>query len=393
MTEFDELIPADEPKTEEPKAEEPKAEERKDSFLRNLHWLFFRPRRFFERITAPEKKAWLYIFALTFGISATINRMSMSALRGASVPETWPAYWAMAVFGGLIGMLFAYYVSAWFYNVVLGWCGVRQENRDLVRMVLFASCQVSALPTILATLVSTIAFSDPVTADLREAQWVGWAMILFAVWSFGTIYVGTRTVFKAPKLRAAFWFLVLPTALLVVSIVGTIWLASLGGLSAPKAEVSSPLEFSSPDMAFSYPGNWRVTETGPEGDLKAKVDVESRGDAIVSFQRFETWADTGDPDDVATVADNYIENLGEAYSLLADPEAFTAWGTLQGAGRRFELRTKDVANRVYECLLFATPFAEGEVLLALEIFPKTEKDAVEPGFELIRSTFKIKSGN
>jgi hypothetical protein len=382
MTEFGELVPAEEPKAEEPKV----------SFLKNLHWLYFWPRRFFERINAPEKKAWLYIFALTFGISATIDRISLSAWRGVSAPETWAGYWTIVILGGFIGMLFAYYVSAWFYNVVLGWCGVRQENRHLVRMVLFASCQVVALPTILAALVSTIAFSDPIAADLREAQWVGWVMIMFAVWSYGTIYVGTRTVFKAPKLRAAFWFLVLPTALLVLSIVGMHWLASIGGLPAPKAAVSSPLEFSSSDMAFSYPGNWRITDKGPAENIKDQVQIQSIG-TFVSLQRVETWADTGDPDDIETLADNWAESLDESFSQVAELGSFAEWGKLQGAGRTFEARTKDVTSLACEIRIFVAPIADGEVLMVLELFPQSEKADIEPGLELIRSTFRSTSGN
>jgi hypothetical protein len=251
-------------------------------------------------------------------------------------------------------------------------------------MVLFASCQVVALPTILAALVSTVAFSDPIAADLREARWVGWVMIVFAVWCYGTIYVGTRTVFKAPKLRAAFWFLVLPTALLLLSIVGTLWLASIGGLPAPKAEVSSPLEFSSSDMAFSYPGNWRITDTEPSSGVEATVAIEGQGGFYVSLQILEADADTEE------IVDNWVEGTGEQITDRTQPEPFGEWGALSGAGRRFEGQVKGSAALGVACdvRMFVAPIAEGHVLMILEMLPKSTRDQIEPGLELIRKTFR-----
>jgi len=80
--------------------------------------------------------------------------------------------------------------------------------------------------------------------------------------------------------------------------------------------------------------------------------------------------------------------MKQTLSLPAEPESFDAWGTLKGAGRRFEDQSGDSPT---EFRLFVAPVAEGQVLMICETFSKAGKGGTERGFKLIRKTFRMTS--
>jgi len=59
----------------------------------------------------------------------------------------------------------------------------------------------------------------------------------------------------------------------------------------------------------------------------------------------------------------------------------------KGFGRRLEVRSEDVA---YEYRQFVAPVAEGQVFLAFERFFSAARLEVEPGFRLVRKTFRLR---
>lgn len=366
-------------------------EEQEDTSMRNIHRLFFKPKTFFEGIAAPKKKAWLLIFALSFGLALAISRTAMNASRGQADAKTWGEYWIWIGIGGFLSALLAYYVGGWFYGLRLRWCGVPQKDRSLVRLVYLGASQVAAIPMIVSALVSTALFADPTAAALGKPAWVGWLTLLVGIWSYVVSYVGARTVFKAPKLRAALLFVGLPTTLTLCVLALGLLLTSIGASLAPRAEISRPLEFSGFDMAFSYPGNWRVTESGPSEDVKAEVQVEGRGGAILNLRRVDSWIEAGNADDLAALMDDWIDGVSESLSNMTTPEPFGEWGTLKGVGRRYEARVKNIVSVPCETRLFVAPITGSEILMIIESLPKAAKEEVGPGFELIRKTFRITS--
>ena len=361
-------------------------EEQEDTFLRNIHRLFFRPRAYFEGIKAPKKTSWLYIFSLTFALSNAIDRMAMNSLQGRPELKSWVEYWTFIAIGGLVGMFIVHIIGTAWYRFRLRMCRTPQENKDLVRMVYLSAAQIYAIPAIVAALAATARFKDPTAAAIGEASWVGWMTVLFAFWSHWSSYVGVRTVFKAPKLRAAMWFFVLPVSATVLVFGGAFLLARAGTFfPTPPPDIRTPLEFSGPDMAFSYPGNWRIIDSEPDPDVEATVEIQSQGGSYVSLQLLEADIDT------ETIVDNWAGTVGESIADATPPEPFEAWGALSGAGRRFEGKTKDPVSLGIACevRLFVSPIAEGHVLMIVEMLPKATKDQLEPGLELIRKTFRM----
>jgi Yip1 domain len=360
--------------------------EGEDSFLRNIHRLFFRPKAYFEGITSPRKKGWLFVFALTYGVAWALSRGDANAVSGVPDATSWGEHWAGIAAGGFIGMLLAYFLGGAWYRFRLGVCGAAQDDKDLVRRVYLSSAQVVALPMIVLEIVSTIRFSSPAAAAVlpaRESIGLLVFAIIIQVWSYAASYIGVRTVFKVRKLCAATWFLILPTLFIAV-LIGAIYFPAAGenAPSVPKADVSEPLEFSGLGMTFSYPGNWRVIESGPSPGIMAKVEIEGKGGAYFLLQRVET------ADSAESFSIKWVESMKQTLSLPTEPKAFDAWGTLKGVGRRFEDRSGDAPN---EFRLFITPVAEGQLLMICETSPTAGKGGTERGFKLIRRTFRMTS--
>lgn len=362
-------------------------EEQEDTFLKNLHRLFFRPKVYFEGIRSPKKKGWLFLFALSFAVATAIDGQSVSVREPTAVLKTWLVHWGSILVAGLIGMVVAYFIGEAWYRFRLGCCGARQEDRTLVRLVYLSSAQVVAIPMIVMELVATFRFPDPAAAAAGRSIWTPLIAVFFIVLSYRTSTVGVRTVFKVSKSRSALWFFILPVLFLFL-LIAVGFLAGLGmssslGLEAggvfsgPKAETSNPLEFSRFDLAFSYPGNWTVTESGQPPGVGAKVEIQGEGGVYFLIQ------ETAATDGAELVADTWVN------SIVTEPtrvQAFDSWGSFKGAGRRFGVRSGAAPS---EIRLFVAPLAEGRVLMIYETFPAAGRNKVERGFKLIRKTFRM----
>lgn len=359
-------------------------EEQEDTFLRNIHRLFFRPRAYFEGIKAPKKKGWLFIFALTYGLAWAISRGDANSASGVPGATSWAEHWLLIIAGGVIGMLFSYYLGGAWYRFRLGVCGAAQEDKGLVRRVYLSAAQVLALPMIALEIVSTLRFPSPAAAEASpagETMLILGLAILFQLWSWVVSYVGVRTVFKVGKLCAAAWFLVLPILFLAL-LIGAIFLlgAAENAPDVPKADVSAPREFSGSDLVFSYARNWRVTDSSPSTGGKAKVEIQGEGGAYFLAQSIET------ADSAESFSVKWVESMKETLTLPTEPKPFDTWGTLKGVGQRFEDQGGDSPS---EFRLFVAPVAEGQLLMICETFPTALKGRIEPGFKLIRKTFRM----
>lgn len=369
--------------------------EGEDSFIRNLHRLFFRPKAYFEAIASPKKRGWLFLFALTYGVAWAISRGDADAVNGIPDSMSWAEHWLYIIPGGLGGMVITYFLGGAWYRFRLGMCGAAQEDKNLVRLVYLSSAQIVALPMIVIEIIQTLRFASPAAAAALPArESIGFlaSTVLIQLWSYGVSYVGVRTVFKVRKLCAAAWFLVLPIVFLLIILGGLYFLANISDSrefapgenvpSFPKADISDPREFADLGMTFSYPGNWGVIESSLSPGVLAKVEIEGKGGAYVLLQRIET------ADSAESYSAKWLESMKQALSLAAEPKAFDAWGALEGVGLRFEDRSQDTPS---EFRLFVAPVAAGQILMICETFPAAGKGRLEPGFKLIRKTFRMTS--
>lgn len=367
----------------------PSVDEPEDTFLRNIHRLFFRPKAYFERITAPKKRIWLWLFALTYSLAHAIDRAARSDPNGSLAATTWAEHWGIVAGAGLFGMLIVYAIGGWWYGFRLGVCGVHPDDNKLIKLVYLSSAQIYAVPLIIMDIFSTFRFPDPAAAALGEPGWLTGLSLLFLVWSYIASYVGVRTVFQASKRCAMTWFLILPILFLVVVIGGAAYLVSLGSgpgdssvSDIPKAQVSAPLEYAGSDIAFSYPGNWTLTDSGESPEAKVEIEIDGEGSTYFLLMRIEA---TDSPE---VLVDRWVESMKESVSVAAEPEPFEAWAAFKGAGRRFEAQSE---NALDEVRLFIAPLDAGQVLMICEILPSAAKGKVEPGFKLIRESFRMKS--
>jgi hypothetical protein len=357
------------------------ADEQEDTFLRNLHRLFFRPSSYFSGIRRPKKYIWLYIFAFTCGMAYAINRIEIRLFQGMSPPETWTVYWTIIGIYAFVGIfIILKFGSAW-YAFRLRLCGVQTQDKTLVRMVYLSAAQIYALPTIAVALISSINRMNPIAAAIGQPAWIGWAVLIFPLWSYWASYVGAMTVFRAKRFAALAWFLVLPCAFIAIVFVLSYWLAASGSpvFSGPAADVDHPREFADGNMSFSYPGNWRITKNEKTSDLESNVQVQPVQDAIVQLKFFKPVSS------MEGHLQGGIAAMLEENGGLAEAGAFDRWGSLSGVGRRLEGR---ILDKPFKAWLFIAPLSDDQALFVIEMAPESAMDKIQPGFELVRKTFR-----
>jgi len=338
-------------------------------------------------MTAPrDRKAFgneLGFLALVFSIALAASQVEVNIIRGKDVygSQSWPTYWLVLAGAGSFGAAWVYYLGGFWYKLRLRLSGIRGPDVLLVRRVYLSAAQVVAVPVLLKTLVYTFVHDTPQAAALADATWQERFYLVIPVWSAVVGYIGVRTVFQAPKVRAAIWFLVLPGLFYVAAAVLAFAGVSSGLLAAvgPASDVDHPNEFSSGTMAFAYPGNWSLMKGDAEYDPESDVQVRPVQDARVRLLLFKS--EVGSEAAADTMAAAMQENLKVAADILT----FDEWGGLKGVGRRFEARIK---ARTVAVRIFVTPLAEDCHLCVTEIYDLSAQDKVLPGFELVRKTFR-----
>jgi len=355
--------------------------EGEESFIRNMHRLYFRPKAYFAGMTAPKKRAWLYLFAFTYSLAYAIDRRDLNSLRGSALPASWAEHWGIIVGSALVGALIVYALGGAWYRARLRYCGVESSDRSLVRMVYLSAAQVYALPMIAAAVAESFLYENPATASIRSPVWLGLGLIVFAFWALFSSYTGVRTVFNPPRRAAtAFWFLGGPAALYVVAFAGMFMLALSGVvLPGPDADIAGPREFANAQMAFSYPGNWSVTEEEETAETWAQVRVEPLQDAVIILWFFKPEASA------AEHLEYWSEGLCKRFEDCEEGGALSEWGDLKGLG---QVIFGDMEKRKYEARGFIAPISEGRYFMVEEILLRSQADKVQPGIALIRKTFR-----
>ena len=354
--------------------------EGEDSILRNLPRLFFRPGSYFSGIAAPKKHFWLFLFAFTYSVAYAIDRSGFNSAQGKAPAGSWAVHWAIIGGSAIIGSLIVLSIGGWWYRKRLGYCGVHDADKGLAKLVYLSAAQVYALPMIVVALAESLLYKDPVTAGIRSPAWLSLGMLVFVFWSLYASYVGVRTVFKPKRAAAAFWFLGGPAALYVVVFAGMFGLAMSGvALPGPDADIASPREFANGEMAFSYPGNWGVTEEEETAETWAQVRVEPLQDAVIVLWFFEPEGSA------AERLENWSEGIWEKFEDCEEVGALDNWGDLKGYGRAI---TGNMGKRKYEARGFIAPLSEERYFMVQEILLRSQAGEVQPGFDLIRRTFR-----
>ena len=146
--------------------------------------------------------------------------------------------------------------------------------------------------------------------------------------------------------------------------------------------VEDPWTFSSATMDFSYPGNWSVLDWHEDHDPTANVRVEPLADAWTHIVLGES--DRGIEDLLAVSRGSVSTTVPGA----VDGPTFDDWGCYEGQGLTVFGTRRGVP---YVARIFVSALGEGRFLEIQEVFAAADEVKLSPGFELIRSTFMVKS--
>lgn len=346
-------------------------------------YLFVKPSRFYRQFVVESAPLLTAFFAWMYGMAGVIDRidsrvaMSQFSGRAATVPDDWGAHWAIIAIGGMLAGLLYSALGGWWYRVRLRWCSVPSPDWAMVRRVYLTSSVVFALPAVLWRGVQTGMYGKPslaFNADPNLGDLLVLATLFLSIW---ISYVGVRTVFGAAKWRAILLFLALPgmlygTAIAAVAVAGFLMAA------APPA-IKAPLTHGSPKFTFSYPSNWDIDRTDPMFDPAGDVYVISPQNAAFHIMAYEA---EGEPEDHLAWTTG---GMRSALDNARDDGPLTEWAGMQGVGRvlRGEFEGAPSTIRMFVCEVKPGSFIE-----ITESWADDDQKVLEPGFALIRSSFR-----
>ncbi len=350
-----------------------------------LWYLYFQPKRFFEHFATEPSFVLTALCAWVFGMSGVIDRIEMQHTQGRlsmsefGLSQGWEGYAALILAGGAFGGLMHYALGGWWYGKRLEWCGVERPEKRLVRRVYLYAAQIIAVPTVLITFTDAMVYNSPVEA--MEAERGVWYMLfaLFPLWSVWASYRGVRTVYDPPRVwRTRIWFILLPGVVYSMAIV-VFAVAAFNTQLLEPPRLSRTHVFQNATFSFEYPGNWWL-EDDPEADPEFYASVEAMQDAVALFYTYESSFLAG-------------ENLSQT---LADLEQWTGtrrqespcnkWGPLRGEG---VTALFDIEGKPYRLLVLVASVGQGRYVEVREVCLVAHDGVAQPGFDLIRSTFRV----
>lgn len=348
-----------------------------------LIYLYFRPRTFFAHFVVDSTPGLTALCAWFYGMAGIIDEVETRALVDPTLLRsiTWAQLWIGTLVGGIVTGWLYYKIGGWWYRVRLKFAGASQPDKSLARRVYLFASMVWALPAVLTQLLETGSHASP--WEYYQSEGSGWSIFLLFIalfWSEWISYVGVRTAFVVRRGLALLWFLILPTALYGLILLGGVALALITGLGP--ADIDDPLPFDEgKSFAFSYPGNWWIDREMEEYDPNSNVSVEPLHEAVARLMYYEL------DQDVRSEADSSVELYEGFMESLTQIEDFNSWGRYPGLGQ--SLRGM-IDGEQYTLRIFISEPRDGHVFEVHELWLDADTANVVPGFELVRSTFTLK---
>jgi len=345
-----------------------------------LVYLFFRPRLFFRHFVVEPIPGLTALCAWIYGISGVIDEIDMRSGLSRPMPfaDSWGAHWGFILVAGVVAGLLYFAIGGWWYRVRLCWSGAEDPDRRLARRVYLFASQVVAIPFIDAKLLETGHFPTPAAASDSASGWYA-LLLVFPFWLAWTSYVGVRSTFSVRRGLALLWFLLLP-GLFYVAVLGVMVIIMVLSLVGP-ADVDNPIHHDSTTMRFSYAGNWWIDDTHEYYNPDADLYVEPMQAAWVHIMVYQSDRT------VAAELEATLTSFRPLFEGASDGETFDTWGTYRGNGRvlRGALEGTPAVFRA-----FVSRVGDGTYLEVNECWATADQPDVRPGFELIRSTFRLK---
>jgi hypothetical protein len=290
--------------------------------------------------------------------------------------NSWPAYWAAVLFFGAINGIFLYVIGGWWYRVRIGFSGAVEPDKLLARRAYIFASLVYAFPAVALAAVSSFSYPTPLAAEEADSWW--WLVVIVCLfWSVWCSYLGVRTLFAVSTWRTRLWFLVLPSLVYGIVIAGMFVAVLFLFFSAPNVE--HPTKLTRPAFSLSYPGNWFVDDADEDYDPDHHFLIEGFQDAGILFMI------EPEPSDAAERNGVILEWYREIFEG-SEPSVFERWGRHTGIGAEYEGLLE---GNYYKIRVFSMN-TSSHGMTVLEFAEVGVARKIEPAFELIRSTFRLK---
>lgn len=152
--------------------------------------------------------------------------------------------------------------------------------------------------------------------------------------------------------------------------------------SEERANSAHPKAVERPSFRFEHPGNWSIDITDGDYDADHNFSIESPGDSFVMFQIADAELDLKD------LVDSHATLQTEKLIKQATQTRFTKWGAFEGEGVLLKGRQLGITPGSMRIFAFQ---ADGQTYTVIESTFDEDRAKVQPGFDLIARTFRVKT--
>jgi hypothetical protein len=145
------------------------------------------------------------------------------------------------------------------------------------------------------------------------------------------------------------------------------------------ADIEQKQEIVRSEFRLSFPGNWKVNTASENYDPDHVFTIHAPGSGHVTIIVFH-------PPIAATTAVNAQVRAMQKLLSHSTQTAFSRWGAYEGKG--VSLKGNSLGIQPVEVRIFSHAGPE-RTFVAVEYIPDRDLSDVQPGFNLVESTFKI----
>jgi len=356
-----------------PPTESDRDEKVRMGLIRRLPWLFFRPRKFFSDYARSSSTlavvACVYILGIAHGLAQLMTPENLgkpdASLAACSV------FGQTAVIGAVSGVIYYFLLGSW-YGVRVKLCKPDNFSWRLCRRTYIFSALVFSLP-----LAVSLACWWVMRGRVLLLA-IGVLAGLLMLWSTYVSYCGVRRLFHAARGRAITLFVILPCIVYVSCFAVPVLLRESESYRARRLPRTS-VGFETEQISMRHPAHWKVARGAPEGFVA--FEISDMG----LFMARIGWLDgTATLEEVSQGA---VQAMAERFGPAKELGTFSTWGSYSGYGRRMLVT---VEGRETIARSFHARLSNGEILVISETILAAMEVELEPQFEVVRRTFKVK---
>lgn len=204
-------------------------------FLKNLHFLYFKPREFFKDLELLNSPLLINLSLWLMGMVYVVDKIDQKLMKSDYgvlsksnqalidlISNGWSMFFLFVAGVGAISAVFYWYIGGWFYNLRLTWSGAGEFDRKMGRIVYVFSSLVVVIPQALVVLLGALLFQNYVESYNSDEYWSA-TLIVFPFWSVFVSYTALSMNFNVVKWKALTLFVVLPVMIYLIAYGAIIW--------------------------------------------------------------------------------------------------------------------------------------------------------------------------